>query len=101
MRAFYLSKLVVCALIGIFSTELASAMTGNNTTIIPPPYPNSTNLIMHYNLTSPVLHPPPPLLATINVAFNTTTSSPIAIAGKVAPRFLHSTPDRSKSDQIH
>ncbi len=52
---------------------------------IPANFPLSyaANMTMQGNLTHPALHPTPPSLASINVAFNKTTSSPIVITGTV------------------
>ncbi|MGI0102324.1 MAG: hypothetical protein ACREA7_06990 [Nitrosotalea sp.] len=47
------------------SVMTADAITGNDTTNFPPPYPNPANMTMQRNLTRPALHPPTPSLATI------------------------------------
>lgn len=71
----------------LLTVGAAGAITGNNTTIIPPYHPSTSNMLMQYNLPSAVIHPPSPLLATINVAFNKTTSSPILVSGTVYKQF--------------
>ncbi|MGI0088667.1 MAG: hypothetical protein ACREBI_12025 [Nitrosotalea sp.] len=63
------------------SVGTADAITGNRTANFPPSYPNPANMTMQSNLTHPALHPTLSSLATINVAFNSTTSSPIVITG--------------------
>src|SRR6185437_13337690 len=62
MKILYLSIIIICALIGISSLGMSSAIFENNTGIPPifpppplPPYPNTTNLTMHYSPTFPEL----------------------------------------------
>lgn len=66
MKTLHLVIIVLLALVGIFSTEIASATSVNHTSTFQPPYPNTTNLTMYNPLPFPALQAvPPDLLKTL------------------------------------